>query len=38
VLRMAYAAWTGGVGYSNGGVRSLWVDNLSFTSGRPVLG
>ena len=37
-LEMAYHAWTGGVGYQNGGVRSLWIDTLSFRQGRPVLG
>jgi beta-xylosidase len=36
-LRLAFAAWTGPVGYANGGVRSLWLGNLSFSSGRPVL-
>jgi beta-xylosidase len=36
--RLAYAAWTGGVGYQNGGVRSLWIDALEFKSGRPILG
>ena len=35
--RIAYHAWTQGVGYEAGGVRSLWVDGLRFTSGRPVL-
>jgi beta-xylosidase len=37
VTRIAYHAWTGGVGYRNGGVRSLWIDAVSFASGRPVL-
>ena len=27
-LSLAYHAWTGAVGYQNGGVRSLWVDGL----------
>ena len=36
--RLAYHAWTGAVGYQNGGVRSLWVDRLRFRLGRPVLG
>jgi beta-xylosidase len=36
--RLAYHAWTGAVGYNNGGVRSLWIDHLTFASGRPVLG
>jgi hypothetical protein len=31
--RLAYHAWTGPVGYVNGGVRSLWIDALSFTAG-----
>ena len=35
--RLAYHAWTGAVGYENGGVRSLWVDRLRFWFGRPVL-
>jgi len=37
-LHMAYAAWTGGAGYANHGVRSLWIDALTFNSGKPVLG
>jgi beta-xylosidase len=37
-LDVAYHAWTGGVGYQNGGVRSLWIDTLGFSRGRPVLG
>jgi len=28
--RMAFAAWSGPVGYSNGGVRALWVGTLGF--------
>jgi hypothetical protein len=36
--RLAYHAWTGGVGYAGGGVRSLWIDRLSFPGGRPALG
>jgi beta-xylosidase len=36
-LRLAYAAWTGPVGYAYGGARSLWLGNLSFVNGRPVL-
>lgn len=36
--RLAYHAWTGGVGYANGGVRSLWIDHLTFPSGRPTVG
>lgn len=35
--RIAYHAWTGAVGYQNGGVRSMWVDGLRFISGKPVL-
>ncbi len=30
---LAYQAWTGPVGYVNGGVRSLWVDSLGFAAG-----
>lgn len=37
-LRIAYHAWSGAVGYENGGVRALWVDGLRFNFGRPVLG
>jgi beta-xylosidase len=37
-LAVAYHAWTGGVGYQNGGVRSLWIDTLGFSQGRPGLG
>lgn len=37
-LRMAYHAWQGGVvGYQNGGVRDLWVDALTFSSGPRLL-
>jgi beta-xylosidase len=37
--KIAYHAWTGpGVGYQNGGVRSLWIDTLRFVRGRPVAG
>ncbi len=28
--RLAYHAWAGAVGYGSGGVRSLWIDNLTF--------
>jgi hypothetical protein len=35
--RIAYHAWTGAAGYQNGGVRSLWVDGLRFSFGRPAL-
>jgi beta-xylosidase len=34
--RLAYHAWTGGVGYQTGGVRALWIDGLRFIGGRPV--
>ena len=36
-MKIAYHAWSGVVGYENGGVRALWVDGLRFNSGRPVL-
>jgi beta-xylosidase len=37
--RIAYHAWTGGVGYNTpGAVRSLWLDSVTFTSSGPVLG
>ena len=36
--RLAYHAWTGAVGYQNGGVRSLWVDRLTFLALFPSLG
>lgn len=37
-LRIAYHAWQNGVvGYQNGGVRDLWIDKLTFSSGVPVL-
>jgi beta-xylosidase len=35
--RMAFAAWTGAVGYPNGGVRSLWIGNLDFRGATPDL-
>jgi hypothetical protein len=36
--RMAFAAWYGKVGYENGGVRSMWVGDLTFNhSGNPSL-
>jgi beta-xylosidase len=35
--RFAFHAWTGGVGYPAGGVRSLFIDQLTFSNGRPVL-
>ena len=30
--RMAFAAWSGPVGYQNGGVRALWIGTLGFRS------
>jgi beta-xylosidase len=36
-LHVAYHAWTGGVGYGKGGVRSLWIDGLTFVAGKPTL-
>jgi beta-xylosidase len=36
--RLAYHAWTGTVGYENGGVRSLWVDPLTFVALFPNVG
>jgi beta-xylosidase len=35
--RLDYHAWTGGVGYQNGGVRSLWVDTLRFAGATPAV-
>jgi beta-xylosidase len=36
---IAYHAWEPGrVGYAVGGARSLWIDRVGFTGGRPVLG
>jgi beta-xylosidase len=38
VTRMAFAAWSGTVGYENGGVRSLWIGTLGFSwTGTPSL-
>ncbi len=37
-IRLAYHAWTGAVGYQNGGVRSLWVDPLTFVALFPIAG
>ena len=34
---LAYHAWTGAVRYARGGVRSLWIDDLTFPSGVPAL-
>jgi len=37
-LRIGYHAWTGTtVGYDNGGVRSLWINSLGFSAGKPVI-
>lgn len=36
--RIAFHAWTPPhVGYENGGARSLWIERLDFSDGRPVL-
>jgi beta-xylosidase len=36
---IAFDAWNGPVGYSNGGVRSMWTDTISFSAGQaPSLG
>jgi beta-xylosidase len=35
--RFAYHAWPSAVGYEHGGVRALFIDNLSFVDGRPNL-
>jgi Glycosyl hydrolases family 43 len=36
--RLAFHAWTPPrVGYGEGGARSLWIERLEFTGGRPVL-
>jgi beta-xylosidase len=38
VTRMAFAAWSGPVGYQNGGVRALWIGTLGFSRfGTPVI-
>jgi beta-xylosidase len=36
-VRIAYHAWTGGVGYETGAARSLWVDRVTFFAGQPTL-
>lgn len=37
-LKLAYHAWQAPtVGYSNGGVRDLWIDTLTFVDGRPTI-
>jgi beta-xylosidase len=36
-VHLAYHAWSGAVGYANGGVRSLWIDALTFRSGVPTV-
>jgi beta-xylosidase len=35
--RLAYHAWTGPVGYQNGGSRSLWIDTLRFSGVTPAV-
>jgi hypothetical protein len=38
-LHIGYHAWSPGkVGYEAGGVRSLWIDRLTFVNGQPVTG
>lgn len=37
-LYMAYHAWGQTIGYSNGGIRSMWTDKVIFFSGAPVWG
>jgi beta-xylosidase len=37
-LLMAYHAWGKVVGYSNGGIRPLWIDKVSFPNGLPAFG
>jgi beta-xylosidase len=37
-LRMAYHAWGQTIGYSSGGIRTLWTDKVSFLGGTPVWG
>jgi beta-xylosidase len=37
-LLMAYHAWGQVMGYSNGGIRSLWTDKVIFLGGAPVWG
>lgn len=35
-VKIAYHAWHDGVvGYSNGGIRDLWIDTVTFQRGRP---
>ena len=36
--KLAYHAWTGAVGYQNGGVRSLWIDPVTFVALFPTAG
>ena len=35
--RLAFAAWYGAVGYNHGGVRALWIGDLTFRGGGPDL-
>jgi beta-xylosidase len=37
-LFMAYHVWADKVGYGNGGIRSLWIDQVHFVNGGPTLG
>lgn len=37
-LFMAYHAWGKVLGYNNGGIRSLWIDHVTFLSGNPIVG
>jgi beta-xylosidase len=37
-LLMAYHAWGKTLGYSDGGIRSLWIDKVSFPNGLPAWG
>ncbi len=35
-LRMAYHAWGRTLGYSNGGIRQMWIDEVKIVNGLPV--
>jgi hypothetical protein len=35
---MAFHAWGKTLGYDNGGVRSMWIDKVSFPNGLPAFG
>jgi beta-xylosidase len=37
-LEMAYHAWGNVQGYSSGGIRSLWIDKVTFIAGKPAFG